>query len=279
MATTSPVPHFLPYQGSKRLLAKAILGHVGGRQFARVIEPFAGSGAITLAAAQTGLAQRFLLADSLAPLCALWQRALTDPERLADDYATLWHGEVPFETVRAAFNQHPEPAALLYLVARSVKNALRWSRAGHYNQAPDRRRRGVLPERMRTQLQKTSELLRGKCEVRCGDFTQALAEAGPDDLVYLDPPYQGTTFGHDRRYHQGLEPERLVTELARLVERKVPFLLSYDGATGSRTYGQPLPASLGLLRLELRAGRSSQATLSGRAEWTVESLYVSPALQ
>jgi DNA adenine methylase len=35
---------------------------------------------------------------------------------------------------------------------------------------------------------------------------------------------------------------------------------------------------LGLHLVELDAGRSSQATLLGRAEVTVESLYLSPAL-
>ncbi len=48
--------------------------------------------------------------------------------------------------------------------------------------------------------------------------------------------------------------------------------------TGERTYGPPLPAALGLSRLLLDAGTSSQATLLGRAEKTVESLYLSPGL-
>jgi len=59
---------------------------------------------------------------------------------------------------------------------------------------------------------------------------------------------------------------------------RIPFLLSYDGRCGTRSYGEPLPAGLRLTHLELEAGRSSQATLAGRAEHTVESLYMSPAL-
>ena len=51
----------------------------------------------------------------------------------------------------------------------------------------------------------------------------------------------------------------------------MPFLLSYDGQMGARHYGEPLPAELGLRRVLLDAGRSSQATLSGRAERTLES--------
>jgi DNA adenine methylase len=58
----------------------------------------------------------------------------------------------------------------------------------------------------------------------------------------------------------------------------VALALSYDGRRGARTYGSPLPASLGLRRVELVAGRSSQATLLGRAEVTIESLYLSREL-
>jgi DNA adenine methylase len=56
-------------------------------------------------------------------------------------------------------------------------------------------------------------------------------------------------------------------------------LLSYDGRTGRKTYGEPLPAWLDLSRVELCAGRSSQATLHGKRAMTYESLYLSPALQ
>jgi len=47
---------------------------------------------------------------------------------------------------------------------------------------------------------------------------------------------------------------------------------------GNRSYGKPLPAKLHLALVEIEAGRSSQATLLGRDEMTVESLYLSPAL-
>jgi DNA adenine methylase len=58
----------------------------------------------------------------------------------------------------------------------------------------------------------------------------------------------------------------------------VPWILSYDGRLGDRTYGAPLPSSLWGGHVALPAGRSTQSTLSGRAEHTVESVYVSPAL-
>lgn len=104
------------------------------------------------------------------------------------------------------------------------------------------------------------------------------AEATEEDIVYMDPPYEGTSTGTDRRYHQGLDRKRLISILTDLNRRNVPFLLSYDGQCGDKTYGLVLPASLHLTRLELNAGRSSQATLNGRAEVTIESLYISNKL-
>lgn len=269
------IPHFLPYQGSKRLLAARILATVQGRRFARIIEPFAGSAAVTLAAAHGGLADGFVLGESLAPLARLWQQVLDDPEAVLRRYAMLWQ-DAEFDGVRATYNQDHEPAALLYLLARCVKNAPRWSQAGAFNQSADKRRRGVHPDRMAVQVRAVSELLRGRCEVRGEDFAAVVAQARPDDLVYLDPPWQGTTLGKDRRYHAGLTRERLVETLRRLNERGVPFLLSYDGRCGDQKYGEPLPEDLDLTLLELDAGRSSQATLSGRQDVTFESLYLSP---
>lgn len=275
---TQKPPHFLPYQGSKRLLAPRILAVLQGRRFARVIEPFAGSGALTLAAAQAGLADRFVLGESLVPLANLWTQVLAEPEQVAARYEQLWQDPANFQLVRAEYNRTHEPAALLYLLARCVKNAPRWSQAGAFNQAPDQRRRGTSPQRMAAQVRAVAALLRDRCTVHGADFAQVLHDAAPGDLVYLDPPWQGTSLGKDRRYHAGLTRQRLIDQLAGLRARKVPFLLSYDGQCGGRQYAEPLPHSLGLTRLDLEAGRSSQATLAGRADVTVESLYVSPDL-
>jgi DNA adenine methylase len=45
---------------------------------------------------------------------------------------------------------------------------------------------------------------------------------------------------------------------------------------GTKTFGHELPQELGLKKIEIEVGRSSQATLLGRAEMTVECLYLSP---
>lgn len=280
------MPHVVPYQGSKRQLAPQLLPWLPPAQ--RLFEPFAGSAALSLAALAAGRVERVVLGDSYAPLTALWQAVLDDPERLASGYEALWQAQLAnpaahFAAVRQRFAQQAEPAALLYLLARCVKNAPRWNAAGQFNQTADHRRLGTRPDRQRSQLLAAHALLHGRCEVRCGDAAATSADAGPADAVYLDPPWQGTTEGRDRRYHMGLAPMQLVALLRSLQARRVGWLLSYDGAlldaagTVLRRYGDPLPADLAAEHRFVAAGRSSQATLSGRAAWTAESLYRWPA--
>jgi DNA adenine methylase len=147
-----------------------------------------------------------------------------------------------------------------------------------FNQSQDKRRLGMRPDKMRREILGAHYLLRGKADAVVGDFEEVVARAQPDDLIYMDPPWQGTSGGRDTRYHQGLSRDRLVAVLESLNRRRIPWLLSYDGRCGAKTYGAPLPSELAM-RLELEAGRSSQATLNGVEAVTVESLYVSPTLR
>jgi len=278
------LPHPIPYQGSKRLLASAILGVVPPkRRFKRLYEPFAGAAAITIAAANRNLANTFVVGDTLTPLIEIWSSILTDPGVLAESYATIWNGQQDSNTkyysrVREEFNASGGAARLLYLLARCVKNSPRWNRSGAFNQSEDKRRLGMHPLKMRREIEGAHHLLAGKTKAVIGDFEMTMADAGEDDLVYLDPPWQGTSGTRDQRYHQGLERDRLILALDNLNHRGVPWMLSYDGRCGEKNYGEPLPAMLQAHRLELEAGRSSQATLNGVNATTVESLYVSSSL-
>ena len=94
-------------------------------------------------------------------------------------------------------------------------------------------------------------------------------------MVYMDPPYQGVCGERDSRYFAGIGFDEFVDALVSLNERSIAYIVSYDGRRGGRQFGSKLPDYLGLTLIELDAGRSSQATLLGRDEVTVESLYLS----
>jgi len=273
------VPHPIPYQGSKRRLAAAILSYVGAGRYERLVEPFAGSAAVTLAAARSMKFRRFEIGDRLEPLVKLWQAIIEDPEGIASEYESLWKRERKrpideFYDIRSQFNADRDPAKLLYLLARCVKNAVRFNPSGEFNQSPDKRRTGTKPESMRKELFAAHRLLHGKARAVCADFFEVFQAAEPGDFFYLDPPYQGTSQGRDSRYIAGVTRERMIEGLNVLNERGIPFILSYDGSCGDRTYGDRLPKKLAS-RILLDVGRSSQATLNGRDHITIESLYVS----
>jgi DNA adenine methylase len=281
--SNSRLPHPIPYQGSKRAMASQILPLIKKRHFRRLYEPFAGSAAITIAAASANFAREYIIGDSLAPLIGIWNEILFSPEQLAYAYERIWNGQLEndhsyYNQIRDEFNRSHDPALLLYLLVRCVKNSLRFNSRGAFNQSHDKRRLGMRPEKMRGEILEASYLLATRTTAVCADFECTLADCTKEDLVYMDPPYEGTTKGADKRYHQGLDRERLIAALAQLNQRGVPFILSYDGRCGDKTYGEELPEELNLTRIELNAGRSSQATLSGRSDITIESLYLSSSL-
>jgi DNA adenine methylase len=276
------LPQPFQYQGSKRKLAPQILALLPS-EVGRLVEPFAGSAALSIAAAAEGRAATFWLNDANAPLAALVEAIIEQPEPVAEAYRALWRDRDEltadyYNSVRDRFNESQDPHLLLYLIARCVKGAVRYNASGAFNQSPDNRRLGVQPSTLRRNVLAISALLRGRTRVTAQAYQAVLAEVTPRDLVYMDPPYQGVSTGRDPRYAASIDSEEFVEALADLVDRDIPFALSYDGRTGDKRYGEALPEELGLRRLELDAGLSTQATLLGDRARTVEALYLSPAL-
>src|SRR5579863_9965477 len=79
----------IPYQGSKRALAPRIC-KLFPQCVATLYEPFAGSAAISLYAAQHGLAHRFVLGDVYPALTSLLSIIINDPAKISAQYRELW---------------------------------------------------------------------------------------------------------------------------------------------------------------------------------------------
>lgn len=270
----------IPYQGSKRQIAAQILDFFPAQKIQRLVEPFAGSGAISLAAAANSRSSSFLLNDVYGPLIELWKLIVNDPEHLSKLYTVLWNEQLDdpkafYNAVRARFNQDSKPEEFLYLMARAVKNAIRFNSMGEFNQSPDNRRLGRKPGLMRKQIIQTSFLLKGKVELKSIDYEKILSSLHSDDFVYMDPPYQGTSTKKNPRYCQGIDLDRFIQNLEMLNNRDIPYIVSFDGHLGDKSYGEDLPQNLDLTKVDITAGRSAQSTLNGKQEITVESLYLS----
>lgn len=276
------VPHPIPYQGSKRWIAKAIVSCLP-KDCIRLVEPFAGSAAVALAAAYYGRAKRFWVNDINAPLVDLLRKIVEEPDELARQYLRLWDEQEGqerafYNKIRADFNRTHDPDCLLYLLARCVKAAIRYNSKGEFNNSPDNRRKGACPETMRSHILAASALLRGKTVFTAIDYRQVLDAADPADVIYMDPPYQGVCGNRNQRYLRGVPFEEFVAALEGLNAKNIAYIVSYDGRTGNKAHGRALPKSLDLLHLEIDAGPSTQATLLGRPSRTYESLYLSPML-
>lgn len=276
------IPHPIQYQGSKRYLAPIILHYVP-KDIDCLIEPFAGSAAMSIAAAARQMAKTYLINDLNKPLAELLRLIVEFPMNIASFYENLWHEQHDnsikhYYRIREDFNHTQDPRLFLYLLARCAKGSVRYNSEGLFNQSLDKRRYGTQPKTMRTNIFGVSTLLKGKTAFSSLDYRAVLSKAKTNDLVYLDPPYQGVCKVRDHRYFSGIDHIDFVAALEELNSRKISYLVSYDGRRGGKTFGKPLPTSLDLTRIELEAGRSSQATLLGRDEVTYESLYLSHAL-
>lgn len=278
------VPHPIPYQGSKRALASFILdcmpAHVNC-----LIEPFAGSAAVSLAALASHRVEQVVLGDSNAALMNLWTAIRDEPDVLAMGYRQHWMAQSGqerdyYDQVRDQFNRTHQPRDFLYLLARCVKAAVRYNANGDFNQSPDNRRKGAHPDTMQKHILGSAALLNGRSSLYTQDYRSLIAHLNiqSTDILYLDPPYQGVCNRRDSRYRSGVIFDEFVDFLHRLNEVQIQYILSYDGRTDDRVYGEPLPESLRLAHYELHAGRSTQATLLGRKAHTWEALYLSPAL-
>lgn len=280
-------PHIVQYQGSKRKLAPQILKYMP-RKFERLVEPFAGMAAITIAVARQGRAHNYVINDLNKPLVSVLQSAIESPTELIANYSKVWNEQFQFEQgsvnhfykVRNDFNNGMQtPEVMLYLLARCVKGSVRYGSNGFFNQSPDKRRNGTSPQTLKQNVDAISYYLKGRTEFMSKDYRKVLDETSPGDIVYMDPPYQGVSNVRDCRYFSGIDFHDFVDAIKELNNRGIDFLISYDGKCGDKQYGEDLPKELGLQKVLLNAGLSSQSILLGKKEITYEALYISPGLQ
>ena len=279
------IPHIVQYQGSKRKLAPQIMQYMPER-FDRLIEPFAGMAAISVAVAHDKRSDNFYINDLNAPLINMLEEAVEHPQKLIDDYSSVWNEQFSYDdhvqhfyTVRDRFNSGDEtPANMLYLLARCVKGAVRYGKNGNFNQSPDKRRHGTNPETLAPNVYAISNLLKGKTTFSSYDYHQVLDMARPGDLVYMDPPYQGVSNVRDNRYFAGVPFDEFAEAIKVLDKKGIDYLISYDGECGGKEYGEQLPEDLHCQKVMLNAGLSSQALLLGKKSTTFEALYISEAL-
>jgi DNA adenine methylase len=165
--TMANLPHLIQYQGSKRNLAKHILQFFP-KNINRLVEPFAGTAAISVATSASQITHSFWLNDLNKPLIELLKLSIERPDEIADFYLELWNEQhtnsvAHYFEIRSKFNETNDPKLFLYLLARCVKGSVRYNSEGLFNQSPDKRRKGTRPETMRKNITGVSSARRLLC--------------------------------------------------------------------------------------------------------------------
>lgn len=204
---------FIKWVGGKTQILPHLLDLLP-RKARTYYEPFVGGGAVFFALAAEQRFERAVLSDLNRELMDAYRVVRSFP----DDLARLLRGIEseyalkPEETYAKWKKPSKELAASL--LTQPSSRAARFiflNKAGYNGQYRVNRRGGFnVPWGKRTtvttfdddNLADCSTTLDRWASLRHGDFATVLAEAQPDDLIYLDPPYYqdtATSFGYDEQ--------------------------------------------------------------------------------
>lgn len=205
----------------------------------RLIEPFAGSGAVFL---NTGFEQ-YLLSDTNADLINLYTILQQDGPafiaRCRRYFSGRYNNAESYYRLRDRFNHSRDPAyrsaLFVYLNRHGYNGLCRYNAGGGYNVPFGRYQRPYFPEREMLAFHARAQ----RARFELASFEQAMDRAGPGDVIYCDPPYVPlSTSANFTAYSAGgfgLDRQR---QLARLAEqaanRGVPVLISNHNTSFTR---------------------------------------------
>ena len=293
---------FLKWVGGKRQLLP-VLRRFYPDTIGRYFEPFVGSGAVFFDLANGGRLNGHgaVLSDDNADLIGCYHRVgssvsdvLAVLDRLAADHAArgrdcyLQVRDEHFNPLRAAWRDQgsrldqysPELAAMLIYLNRTGYNGLfRLNASGEFNVPPGRYERPrVADHALLTRV--SAVLATPGVRFEHAAFDRVLADAGPGDFVYFDPPYAPLSAtanfrGYTGRGFSDADQERLQQVVIALARRGVQVLLSNSTAPSvTRLYernAEARDAGLKSWRFPARRAVNSKSERRGAVEELVVS--------
>jgi DNA adenine methylase len=221
-ACASPI---VKWPGGKRWIVPLVgmgihrrLLRTGGRY----LEPFLGGGAMALFLG----APRMILGDVERPLVALYTALQRDParvHRLAGQLFRAGTRRLDYEAVRRSSPRAPaaQAARLLYLNRLCFNGLYRTNRKGQFNVPYGQYTNPCLPSR--TDLEDAARALAG-AEIWHGDFEAIVRQARRGDVIFADPPYDGTFTKYSAGGFSPKDQARLVDELLSAHARGAHFV-------------------------------------------------------
>ncbi|HVV84225.1 MAG TPA: DNA adenine methylase [Kofleriaceae bacterium] len=190
-ASTSPIIKWVG--GKSKLLGELVLRLPPRHE--RYFEPFAGGAALFFHLAPA----RAVLADLNPDLIAMYQAVAADPAGLirrlglhrdAHDQAHYYQVRERWNDRSVSWSAIDRAAAFVYLNRTCFNGLWRVNRSGAFNVPMGRYTNPLIcdPDGLGA-----AAAVLARADVRCADYRRAVADAGPGDLVYFDPPYDPLT--------------------------------------------------------------------------------------
>lgn len=246
----------LKWVGNKQRFAHQIASFFPS-QMGTYREPFVGSAAVLATLAPScGIAS-----DSFKPLVEIWQTLSTDPELLKLWYAERWlflkGGDKigQYEKIKDAYNAHPNGADLLFLCRSCYGGVVRFRQRDGHMSTPCGVHDPIHPSSFSRRVDEWASRTSGT-QFFLMDYQEAMAHAGPNDLIYCDPPYsnsQAILYGA-----QSFNLPDLFGAIEDCKSRGVYVALSIDGTKKSGRHKVDLSIPEGLFEREvfIDCGRS-----------------------
>lgn len=188
----APLRPFLKWAGGKRLVVPYLEPYLCHDGATRLVEPFVGSAAVSLALHQK--MESFLVNDANFDLVNVFEHLRSAPDAFIDEVATYFTAENNTEeryyALRDRFNEtgptsSKRAALFIYLNRHGYNGLCRYNQSGGFNVPFGRFTSLRSPEK---ELRQAAPVL-ARCEISHGDFEPVLDACGVGDAVYCDPPY------------------------------------------------------------------------------------------
>lgn len=205
----------LKWAGNKTAIMPELIKHLPGGP--RLVEPFAGSCAVMMATDYP----HYLVADINADLINMYQVIKDEVEHFIAISKALFacnNFSEQYYVIREEFNHlHSlgliwKAAYFLFLNRHCYRGLCRYNRAGHFNVPYGNYKAPYFPEaEIRTFAEKAQ-----RATFICASYDETLALLVPGDVIYCDPPYDGTFSA----YHTAGFTEDDQYQLASILERR-----------------------------------------------------------
>jgi len=246
----------LKWVGNKQRFAHEIASYFPC-EYRTYFEPFLGSGAVL----GTLSPRKAVASDSFASLMEVWLTLHDSPEVLKQWYTERWelaangNKVAAYEQIKAAYNSAPNGADLLFLCRACYGGVVRFRRADGYMSTPCGVHSPISPKAFAHRVDIWHARTSGT-RFLSADFEEVMAMAGPQDLVYCDPPYvdsQSILYGA-----QSFSLMRLFRAIKACKSRGAYVALSIDGTKrcGNKICDVPIPDGLFEREESVNCGRS-----------------------